>query len=315
MKRALIVALFALVIVFAGSQSAFALHGGYSTTSISCGDCHSVHNGAGSQNPNGVYTLFPNGRSFENTQAAWLAGNGITSGSDTKVLGAGSTTEDLCEYCHVYEYSTSTSRYVYKTGTHVTNDNSATVTAIHAIGATDVPESSSLDGAVLMSDGVAGLNCVDCHNALPHAAGYNRTSGPTLSGKKLYSRDASVMGMCVRCHDVPAKTDGTQHMMTTQTAKSLNSGSYGTQQIAWSADADCTACHANSTNGVNEFHSISNGNAVVNVSGVTTATASVGVKFTNWYLVNKYGNTEISDGLCLSCHQNGTATAGVSVTY
>lgn len=332
MKRTLLVSLFALVLVFAGAQSAFALHGGYSNTTISCGECHAVHNAVDSKTPDaGVRTLFKNGASLENTQAAWLAAGG----AGTKTLTAASTTEDLCEYCHMYSYSVSGSHYVYKNGTDTSN-----FTAGHSIGAvSEVPEGSLSN---ISRDGLTGLGCVDCHDALPHAAKFNRVAGNKYGGHYYYSQDlgttngfgtsaqGNLAAMCARCHSDAAIASANHGMAIGNGAFTANATTYGSTRVAFSKAENCIDCHNNSSV---EYHSINNGKIALNepagfngnslTATSTISNTSTGTVFTNYYKTYARGNVEMSDVICLSCHTDGTvsngavtgATAGVGTTY
>lgn len=278
MKKALLILAFAAIMVVAVVPAAFALHGGYTTTGLSCAECHSVHDASGNQ-------LFISGTSSVST----TFGAALT-------LGSSSTAQNLCEYCHVY----GTTHPVYQTGY---DKAAAGASSMHEIGAATLPDASSQ--AQLMADGNAGLGCLDCHNALPHAAGYDRTNGWKVGTHRIYTQDTSINAFCGRCHDansdVARMAAGETHPL--RAATTMSTTMYGDQQVAWSDANTCFDCHK-----AQNWHS----------SGSVTATGSQDVAFTTYAAGKAYGGAypgEVADGECLSCHQDGTGTLGVSKTY
>lgn len=281
MKKALLVLAFAAVMVVAVVPSAFALHGGYTTTGLSCSECHSVHDASGN-------ALFISGTSSVST----TFGAALT-------LSGSSTAQNLCEYCHVY----GTTRPVYQTGyTKVVSGASS----MHQIGATVIKDGSVTAQAQLDADNIAGLTCLDCHNALPHSAGYDRTNGWKSGTHRIYTQDPDINSFCGRCHD--DNSDATRlanretHPLRAYTTN-YQTTMYGQKQIAWNDSSTCFKCHL-ATN----WHA----------SGSVTTTGAQDVAFTTYAAGKAYNGTypgEVADGECLSCHQDGTGTLGVSKTW
>jgi hypothetical protein len=253
----------------------------------------------------------------------------------TKTMDASSKTQDLCEFCHVY----GTTRPVYQDGMTKTAIGSKTGAGfsyvgmgVHALDAADVPNITvgKTDADLLGSDGTLG--CADCHNALPHAAGYNRTSANKYQGHYLYNLDsaptntngaANAQAMCVRCHgaNMVAGLHESSHPVTS--TLTMDTSNYGAQQVAWVDSGTCFSCHE-----AGNLHSIIGTATAVAAAGTTPAfqsTISTGTAFTSYGFAKPYGYSgpvyggEIADGACAKCHtNNGTFTlpsAGVGVTY
>ena len=242
MKKALVLLGFAVVLMLGAAQPAFALHGGFATTGASCAECHGVHEATGSD----LFTT------------KVLPAN-VTTGSpyfgQSKVLDASSKTQDLCEYCHVY----GATRPVYQDGmtkaeieAKVGSGFTYVGMGLHGMDAADVPNITvgKTDADLLGSDGT--LSCADCHNALPHAAGYNRTALNKYAGHYLYNRDSSptntdglanAQAMCVRCHGANMVTDlhAASHPVTS--TLTMDTSNYGSQKVAWIDSSTCFQCH------------------------------------------------------------------------
>ncbi len=297
MKKSLVVMALAAMMVAAFASPAFALHGAYNSTGASCAECHSVHDAVGG---NGVDTnaagqaLFVKltGASVDwNTATkpweSWSAFNGNTTTNNSGIPNAGNShnventnTENLCEYCHVY--GGHVIQQVYGQGTA---GNPTSSMAVHAIGASTIPNGS---GAywTLRGNGAGALGCIDCHNALPHAAKSGKTYAggsksrlvlPTFNspaGTSIYTQDLAtdasaggsgqvVNAFCGRCHDqnMTMSLGGTSHVLTTNTT--MHTTNYGASnatagqgqaavQVVWNSDtATCVKCH-----GSTEFHDV-----------------------------------------------------------
>jgi hypothetical protein len=332
MKRAFVVALLAAAMLMAFTSSAFALHGAYNSTGASCAECHSVHDATGGASQN-LFMKAPTGTAWSaQAGATQVGGPGLAYTGTSDYVNA--NTEALCEYCHVY-------------GGHVINQvygaglqgNSSTMSS-HAIGASTAPNSSG--AFALKGDGAGHLGCVDCHNALPHAAGSGKTwtssnsnlrmAGPDGKVVNLYSQDTTgsnltvVNSFCGRCHDqnMSFTTGGTTHVLTTSTT--MNTTNYGSQTVAFNTSEACTKCHA-----VNEFHDLqAQAGAPIQTPGgtytaTTTGTApfnttneATGTAFTNYGPGKGYPasvSNEVADGICLSCHMKSDSSAGVGVSF
>jgi len=319
MKKVLFAMAFVAAMMLGATQPAFALHGGFATTGVSCSECHAVHDSTGTD-------LFIN-KSVTNANAASIY-NG-----QTLQMTASSKTVDLCKFCHVY----GTTHPVYQDGLDA--DTVATKTgyaemAIHSIGATDIPNAGSTPYVL----GADGLVCIDCHNALPHGAGYDRnvrlagSGAPGGAAARLYAQDLKGTGatavaieqaMCVRCHGANNVTTlhGNSHPLTGDLTMATTN--YGNQQVAWVGTPTCMSCHKAAN-----LHSVVGTITTSVKSGVNyTSSVSTGVAFTSFGFGAPYGYSatappyggEIADGQCASCHtDNGTFTApsaGVGVTY
>ncbi len=334
MKRALVVALFAAVMLMAFTSSAFALHGAYNSTGASCAECHSVHDATGGASQN-LFFKAPTGSAWSGSAGATQTGGpGITWNSAANGDYVNSNTEALCEYCHVY--GGHAIAQVYGSGV-AGNANSMST---HAIGASTIPNSSNPTN--LKGAGTDALGCVDCHNALPHAAGSGKTwtsstanlryAGPDGKTVNLYSQDTTgtnltvMTSFCGRCHDknMSFTLGGTTHVLTTDTT--MTTTNYGTTQVAFGTTEACTKCHA-----VNEFHDLqavagsslqSPGTTYTATVGGTapfqTTNESTGTAFTNFGPGKGYPNvvaSDVADGICLSCHMKSDASAGVGVSF
>lgn len=334
MKRALAVALFAVVMLMAFTSSAFALHGAYNSTGASCGECHSVHDATGGAGQN-LFFKAPTGSAWSaQAGATQVGGPGQTWNSAANGDYVNANTEALCEYCHVYGGHGIAQVY----GAGVTGN--ATSMATHVIGATAIPNSSG--AYALKGDGAGQLGCVDCHNALPHAANSGKTwtssnsnlryAGPDGKVVNLYSQDTTgsnltvMTSFCGRCHDqnMSFTTGGTTHVLTYNTT--MNTTNYGSQTVAFNTTEACTKCHA-----VTEFHDLQAtagsvyqkpGMAYTAVTGGTapfgTSTESTGAAFTAFGYGKGYPSgvaNEVADGICLSCHMKSDASAGVGVSF
>jgi hypothetical protein len=336
MKRILVVACFAAVMLMAFSSSAFALHGAYNSTGASCAECHSVHDATGGASQNLFIQAV--GPYQQNTGTG---GTGIAPASGF----TNSNTEHLCEYCHVY--GGHVIAQVYGAGLQ----GGATTMAAHKIGATDIPNSSAAAGFLKGNGTDGGLGCVDCHNALPHAAKSGKTwasnnstvrmADPAGATQNMYTQDLNVAAygnqpvnaFCARCHDknMELNLGGTTHVLTSNTT--MNTTNYGSNvQVAWGTSETCVKCH-----NVKEFHSIQaiptaamdsvgatyTGTAIAGTKPFQTSTEATGSAFTAFgpgIDRNNKVTAEIADGICLSCHMDPTAgvnpnAGGVGVSF
>jgi hypothetical protein len=288
MKKAIFVLAFAAILVVAVVPSAFALHSGYAATTTSCKSCHSVHQGSGNE-------LFISG-----TKTKAIPG---TSGSVT--LSTSSIEQDLCFYCHVFGT------------THATYQNGLTkaasgFTSMHEIGSsvTTTPPDGVTSAQTTGRDGVPGLGCLDCHDALPHSAKNSGLTITTADAKvhNVYTQDLTINDFCSRCHsnnaDATRIANGQTHPLVAAGTNDFNTTMYGAQTIAWSDATSCTSCHKTAS-----LH---------NSGTVNGSVISTDVAFTSYGTGVNYSGTNVNtigDGECLSCHQNSDATAGVSITY
>ncbi len=257
MKKALLVLALATAMMMAIVPSAFALHGAYNSTGASCRECHAVHD-AEAPGTNG-YLFFKAAGPY----GAAVSSTGVTStGGPGLIPAAGFTnanTENLCEYCHVY--GGHVIDQVYGAGlTEGVNSMAA-----HQIGAATIPNSTKTLGA-------GGLECINCHDALPHAAasGKTWTNGsstltmvdPAGATKSMYTKvtgvdltpygGSPVNQFCARCHDknMTLTLGGTTHVLTSATT--MDTSNFGTGvTVAWNGSETCIKCHA-----VNEFHNL-----------------------------------------------------------
>lgn len=297
-KFVLLVAL-AVVLLGITASPAFALHSGYDATTGSCRSCHAVHNATGDH--------------LYNSTLSAGAASGVYAG--TKVtLNTASVAQNLCEWCHVY----GTSHTVYTDGkTRAEVPATKYTMGMHAIGAASQPDKGAASFDI--NKNMTGLDCIDCHNAMPHAA-------KATTGIAFYIQDADVNAMCVRCHEAnnSAAHVGTTHPLTAASAGIMTSN-YDVQKIAWSDAVDCLACH---TGGVHSRTATINATGSVKTADNSTypgiPAASTGYKFTNFnfaqargytgdYLIS--GSHKVQDTQCLSCHTDGTGAAGVGTTF
>ena len=305
MKVALFAFAVAGVILTAFVQPASALHGGYSGTGASCSACHAIHDATGGSGQS-LFVLAGQSDSSKSTTTARL-----TMPADF----ANSTTEDLCEYCHVYQGNNGVQ--VYGQGLH-DGDNADTM-AQHGIGFTGPIPHGSASRETLNGDGNGGLGCVDCHDALPHAAQASTAvvmASPSSPSVNLYAKDADITSFCSRCHtdDHVTVLGGTSHILTGSQPGPFNmrTTNYGVQTVAWLGTTTCLSCH-----GAVEFHNL------VSATGALGTAARIGVAFTNYggsvdssggYYVSRVG-----DDICATCHTDTGSfdayTSGVGMTY
>ncbi len=317
MKRMLIVLSLAVVLVVAGASSAYALHHGYDATSGNCRSCHAVHGATGDH-------LYNSAASRGAAAGSVYAGQQIT-------LDAGSIAQDLCEWCHVY----GTTYAVYQSGmTSAETPAGKFAMGMHEMGAASIPDVG--DSTFDLAKNATGLDCIDCHNAMPHAANAN-------AAVAFYVQDAGatqvevVNAMCTRCHEGnnSATHAGETHPLVTASA-GYETDNYGTQVIAFEDSADCLACH-NTAAGVHAAYAdVEVGGALKAGNPVNTILPAnnTGWKFTSGgvasarnvtYVTPQAGaqfapdltasTQKVTDGQCVACHVNADSSAGVGITY
>jgi Cytochrome c7 and related cytochrome c len=300
MKKILLLVVFAMVLLVFTASPAFALHSGYDATTGSCRSCHAVHNATGDH-------LYNSTASAGGPVGGRYDGVKIT-------LNSSSVAQDLCEWCHVY----GSSHPVYQDGmTRGEVVSTKATMGMHALGVTTQPDKGAATYDI--NKNIAGLDCIDCHNAMPHAA-------KATAGIAFYIQDANVNAMCVRCHEAnnAAAHVGVTHPLQVAGTGILTSN-YGTQKIAWADAVDCLACHKG---GVHSRTATILPTGAVKTSDNSTYPGvdalTTGYKFTNFNFAQARGYTgayllsgthKVQDTQCLSCHQDGTASAGVGVTF
>lgn len=317
MKRMIFVLSLAIVLLGFGASSAFALHQGYDATSGSCRSCHAVHNATG----NHLY----------NSTASRGAAAGSVYAGIKVTLNSSSVAQNLCEWCHVY----GTTDAVYQDGkTAAEAPTTKFVLAMHEIGATTAPDKGAATFDI--SKNVAGLDCIDCHNALPHAANWNKNVAFYVQDAGATSAEV-VNNMCVRCHeanDAPNHV-GTTHPLVATPSTTFGTSNYGPQQVAFTGSEDCLACH-NDSRGVHAAYGTIASTDATNSSNATTKTitaaSNTGYMFTSggiagnrsWKNANEFGTAyapiltgtqKVTDLECRSCHVNAAGDAGVGITY
>jgi hypothetical protein len=277
-----------------GASSAFAAHDGYTATSSNCRSCHAVHGSAGGKRADGGDALFITG---SKTNTKFSPDFSVTIGLNTVAL-------EMCEYCHVagtthpvYQYGLTKSTYVAGMVEQGFAAAETTVSAMHQIGAATVPDATDNSGVAGHS---AGLDCIDCHNALPH--GRQGVEGPLYSTDVKGSFNTTETAFCQRCHD---KNDDqhTSHPLVAQ------DGTW-----AYVDATDCTSCHISDTSG--GFHETT-ATALSQKDGVTTIKGDVAFTASpyGYKSYNSTYATTIADGACLRCHVNGAGDAGVQITW
>lgn len=328
MKRMIFVLSLAIVLLGFGASSAFALHQGYDATSGSCRSCHAVHNATG----NHLYNSTPSAGAKAPSVYATVPGK-VT-------LTSGSVAQNLCEWCHVY----GTSHAVYQSGmTAAEAPATKFVLAMHEIGATTAPDKGAATFDI--SKNVAGLDCIDCHNALPHAANWNENVA-------FYVQDAGATkaevtnAMCVRCHEANDAPNhiGTTHPLVATPSTTFGTSNYGPQQVAFVGSEDCLACH-NDSRGVHAAYADISSTLATKTTDAAQTTLTItpatntGYRFTqggiagnrSWNSSEYYaatvstwtaqyapiltGTQKVTDLECRSCHVNAAADAGVGISY
>lgn len=308
-KGYLLVLAAAIVLMFAiGAQPAFALHSGFAANTTDCRSCHAPHGTTGSY-------LFIQGSKTSTSSVNTT--NPLTYVSET--LSPTSQAVDMCIYCHV----AGTTHGVYQFGINKAGVAASVLataaTAMHELGATTVPDASSATHGISAS----GLNCIDCHNAMPHDA---KDLGVKWNGKAIYSQDASVDAFCSRCHDNNGEGMAQTHPVgagITAANSTVNTTNYGAVQVAFADATDCSSCHLASdmhfgiasdtlgTFGKSSLLTATNGGKNYFYAGKAFTTFGTGLNYKG------QATTTLADGECLSCHQNAaaSATAGVGITY
>lgn len=318
-KKIVLLVVMAVVLLGITASPAFALHSGYDATTGSCRSCHAVHNATGDH--------------LYNTTASRGAAAGSLYAGQKVTLNSASVAQNLCEWCHVY----GTSHAVYQSGktrAEIQAGGTKFLMGMHALGATTQPDKGSATFDI--NANIAGLDCIDCHNAMPHAA-------KATPGIEFYVQDADVNAMCVRCHEA---NDSATHAKTTHPLvadadinAAYKPSNYAAQAVAFAGTPDCLACH---TGGVhsrvativpNGAYKLLSDNATVDPANVTTNTISAnstGYKFTNFSMAWTRGwgapvagadgavltgSLKVQDTQCLSCHRDATGTNGVGLTY
>lgn len=315
-KKIVLLVVMAVVLLGLTASPAFALHSGYDATTGSCRSCHAVHNATGDH--------------LYNTTASRGAAGGVYNGMKV-TLSSTSVAQNLCEWCHVY----GTSHPVYQSGkTRAEIPGTKFVMGMHALGATTQPDKGSATYDI--NSNIAGLDCIDCHNAMPHAA-------KATPGIAFYVQDADVNAMCVRCHEA---NNSAAHAKTTHplvATADINSAykpsNYAAQAVAFSGTPDCLACHVGGVHSreatvvANGAYKLLSDNATVDPANITTntiAASSTGWKFTNFSMAWTRGwgapvagadgailtgSLKVQDTQCLSCHQNADKSAGVGISF
>lgn len=283
--------------------SAFALHADVSSMGVSCVVCHDLHAATGG----GDSALFI----VVDSASDPVLGSARTLSADV----VNASTEDLCEYCHVYQGHNAPQ--VYGQGLH-DGDNANTM-AQHAIGFAGAIPDGTRSTQVLDGDGRGGLGCVDCHNALPHGGdGYTavKMRTPSAESQNLYAKDADVTAFCTRCHtdNNVVVLGGSSHLLTGSRPApfTMRTTVNGVRTVAWRGTVTCLSCHSAA-----EFHNL------VSYSGAPGSRAATGLAFTNFgggtNGSGAYSTSKVADGLCATCHTDAGTFAvsgcGVGTTY
>lgn len=243
-------------------------HGGYLTSTNLCSYCHAVHN-AGTDGNGGQ---------------AWK----LTRSPDGGAFGA-------CKYCHV-------SGNLVTKKPYDTSAFTAPERARHRIDgtATIIPDSTGTDNE--LDRGTAdSLDCLDCHNAAPHAAGetYKLTKDSNYYGNANSGYETPI---CMRCHNknFTYGTDGGPtglSMPWDQKTHPQIDGSAGNERgtraqpvlnpgSTWYTNR-CKNCHSN-VGGIGVFPHVSRGPRFLNSAAGDLNTAGTGGQL---------------DAICTSCHQ------------
>ena len=303
MKRAALVAVIALTFLFAMSAVAFAdvaintgnfeawttapgvdtPHVGYSTTSVKCAVCHSVHNADASD---------------ETTQNILLR----------------TTKEDACTYCHIGGSIVDSSKQPYgsNAANYTTDDNSnhssdpgdlvivsyGGCTSCHSVHGANTYTDDDVASAILRT-GTVDADAV--------------TAGYDVSGDKAEILTA----FCSQCHpyyteeyDVDDDDEGNHIMVDTVANPYANpDASTLTSGVAAVADATCQSCHDATTDSTNNFPHYMPDNRRFLFASDYYGTGSV---------VEGDVSDPSADGACIKCHSwgsGGTATGGVGIDF
>lgn len=254
-------------------------HGGYSTSTVKCGVCHSVHQ---AQAP------------------------------DSEILLA-SSVADACIYCHVggaggytqvyggnpanYSGTDLPNAHNYFPGVPSGQDPGVSCATCHQVHASDA---QMTDNAYLTTKLLRGDKT---YSAWP-SPNYDPVAQAPLSTDD--SRTA-LTKWCAGCHFTKGGaytyySDGynqSSHIMTTATATYSNPVANYTGQVAWLNSTYCSSCHASDFQTANWPHMTQGNRFLTSADGATgTPTGAT--------------NSQ-QDGVCLRCHKQGLA--GVGLTF
>lgn len=276
-----------MVFAMTGTAMAATAHAGFSATTTKCENCHSVHGATG-------------GKLYNKGTIGWT---GLFTDADAV----------SCMYCH---------QDAIGSGAQAVYDSAAYTKSMHLVGyAGASPDSASL---TYVGD---PFTCVDCHDTMPHGAGYQGfdvtfaldpssvTDDVTISTTAAAA--TTVSAWCGRCHEKNLASDNTTHKMYTAYQDATPS--------AYVLVNDCTGCH-NAT----DFHLYNGGaaftsDAVVEAFDFGTsgtdpwAVADITLydSTSNWDTTTGawVGTGGVMDGYCGMCHVQTGGAAGVGITF
>jgi hypothetical protein len=324
------------------SAGANSPHGAFTTTTVKCAVCHSVHYSAPGNAPIG------SGQAAD-TLLRMTAGN-------------------ACAYCHVVAGQTVNGRSVYdgvfvddahsggsQNSGHATGTNCTEChTGPHGAGAdTSVP---SIVGYLLKKSKVATtapyrtvfarIQAVDATAALQGFTSGAVAASQTVTGfdegqwtdpanNGTAYREAAVGMFCVQCHagsysqtqsgattninGAASPTSGHRVQASVETTwTGHSSGAFeGKGQIAWADAANCKSCHdSKDTLGNQAFPHAWGGTKMWLVAAPSATEATEALPFgTAANSAYNLGRPQLSDGVCLKCHRSDSTTSGVGLSY
>jgi len=252
-------------------------HGGYSSTTVKCAVCHSVH----------------------------AAATTASSGLDPELLLQDAASE-ACNYCHVggaggysqvyggdpANYSGSdlpNAHNVYLDGATVQGVTCGKCHQVHGADA-QMTANAYLTSKILRGD--------KTYN--PFAPNYDPVARAPLSTD---DSSTALTKWCAGCHfrTYPYYADGygqQSHIMTTATASYGNSAGSYTGKVAWKNSTYCSSCHS-SNFGTSAWPHYTAGDRFLESASGATATATGALD-------------DHEDGVCLRCHRSGTSGTGLT---
>jgi hypothetical protein len=326
-------------------------HGNYTTTTVKCVVCHSVH--------------------YAGTAVGGAPVGTAGTGADTLLRMKAS---QACVFCHATDGMSVNGRPVYdglgtaidgpgETGGNTTTGHIAGTncsmchTNVH--GANADHSVASLDGFLLKlipqaavgdtlngGAGVPTANMIDAITAIDHqaenqgfvaGAALAGTIGDYASDPDPTLREQAVGIFCAECHDGAYATGAagaatnvlgsgsvsfTGHRIAAAATNNWNSdGSLSTgmvqnEKTAWAAAANCKACHdATDRYGNKAFPHSWGGTKMWLMSAADAGSVATTLPLGGGANAYNTGQPQLSDGVCLKCHVAGNGTSGVGLTY
>jgi hypothetical protein len=258
-------------------------HGGYSTTTVKCGVCHSVHNASAT----------------------------ATVGGDPEMLLA-SSVADACNYCHVG----GAGGYVQVYGGNPSNYQGTDLPNAHnsfEVGGVQQGVTCSICHQVHAANSMMTANPYLTSKLLMGAKTYTAIPSPNYDpiARAPLSSDDSATALtkyCAGCHFTRGgaytyySNDYNQqsHIMTTATATYGNPAASFTGKVAWANSTYCSSCHASGYQTAAWPHFTPGARFLTSATDASATAAGAASSF--------------DDGVCLRCHRQG-ATNGVGLTY